>query len=311
MMSTINFRLMKQLWMFLAVAEEEHFGKAAKRLSMSQPPLTEQIKVLENSLKLKLFERSRRGTKLSPAGKAIYPEVQRFANHMASLERVVYEVAKGQSSFLHVGAVSTAMLDIVPRMLDFMKSNFPESTAFVREIDSAEATVDLVSGKLDMAFIRWHGEVNEGISILPLVEDTLAVALPKEHQLAQQSDISISSLIDQALIATSRSVSPAYFDLITSSCNAHGFSPRILHEVRSITAQIAYVCCGQGLSVVPSSAAKLAPENVVVIPLNENISITTVAVAWDAKNHNALVEAAVNWLMLSSNSSDSLSVSLT
>ncbi|MCG7586043.1 LysR family transcriptional regulator [Photobacterium sp. OFAV2-7] len=305
-MSTINFRLMKQLWMFLAVAEEEHFGKAAKRLGMSQPPLTEQIKILEHSLKLKLFERSRRGTKLSPVGKAIYPEVQRFADHMASLERVVNEVAKGQSSFLQVGAVSTAMLDIVPKMLSYIKQDFPDSTAFVREIDSAEATADLISGQLDMAFIRWHGEVNDGISILPLVKDTLAVALPKEHHLASKGKISLSSLIDQPLIATARSVSPAYFDLITSSCNAHGFSPRILHEVRSITAQIAYVGCGQGISIVPSSATKLAPENVVLIPLDSDVSIITVAVAWNTKSQNALVEAAVNWLTLGAYSADTV-----
>lgn len=309
-MSTINFRLMKQLWMFLAVAEEEHFGRAAKRLGMSQPPLTEQIKVLENSLKIKLFERSRRGTKLTPAGKAIYPEVQKFVDHMASLEKVVFEVANGQSDFLHIGAVSTAMLDIVPSMLDFIKQDFPDATPFVKEIDSVEATGDLLSGKLDMAFIRWQGEVNEGISIRPLVEDSLAVALPKEHPLAQKTKISVSELSNQALIATSRSISPAYFDLITSSCNAHGFSPRILHEVRSITAQIAYVSCGQGVSIVPFSASKLAPENVTLVPLEESIVLTTVAVAWNTHSPNTLVKAAVDWLASHSTLADSVNVSL-
>lgn len=310
-MSTINFRLMKQLWMFLAVAEEEHFGRAAQRLGMSQPPLTEQIKILENSLKLKLFDRSRRGTKLSAAGKAIYPEVRKFADSMASLERVVYEIAQGQSGFLHIGAVSTAMLDIVPSMLDFIKQDFPETTPFVREIDSVEAAADLVSGKLDMAFIRWQGEVNEGIAIKPLVEDSLAVALPKEHPLSLCNTIAIADLADQPIITTSRSVSPAYFDLITSSCNTHGFSPRILHEVRSITAQIAYVSCGQGISIVPTSAKKLSPENVLVIPLDESIQITTVAVAWNTHNPNALVKAAVEWLTNHSSLSDSITVSLT
>lgn len=309
-MSTINFRLMKQLWMFLAVAEEEHFGRAAKRLGMSQPPLTEQIKVLENSLKIKLFERSRRGTKLTPAGKAIYPEVQKFVDHMASLEKVVFEVANGQSDFLHIGAVSTAMLDIVPSMLDFIKQDFPDATPFVKEIDSVEATGDLLSGKLDMAFIRWQGEVNEGISIRPLVEDSLAVALPKEHPLAHKTKISVSDLSNQALIATSRSISPAYFDLITSSYNAHGFSPRILHEVRSITAQIAYVSCGQGVSIVPFSASKLAPENVIFVPLEESIVLTTVAVAWNTHSPNTLVKAAVDWLAGHSTLTDSVNVSL-
>lgn len=93
-MSKIDYRLIKQLYLFLAVAEEEHFGRAAARLGMSQPPLTEQIKILEQSLKLTLFERSRRGTALSPAGKAILPQVKRFVDHMASLEKMVKEVAQ-------------------------------------------------------------------------------------------------------------------------------------------------------------------------------------------------------------------------
>ena len=95
--NAIDFRLIRQLWMFLTVAEEQHFGRAAKRLNMSQPPLTEQIKVLEQSLKLQLFHRSRRGTQLSPAGAAILPAVRQFATQVERLERVVREVAAGQS----------------------------------------------------------------------------------------------------------------------------------------------------------------------------------------------------------------------
>ena len=161
-----------------------------------------------------------------------------------------------------------------------------------------------------MAFIRWQGEVNKGISIRPLVEDSLAVALPKEHPLAHKTKISVSDLSNQALIATSRSISPAYFDLITSSCNVHGFSPRILHEVRSITAQIAYVSCGQGVSIVPFSASKLAPENVIFVPLEESIVLTTVAVAWNTHSPNTLVKAAVDWLASHSTLADSVNVSL-
>ena len=93
MSSSIDFRLIRQLWMFLAVAEEQHFGRAAQRLNMSQPPLTEQIKVLEQSLKMQLFERSRRGTQLSPAGAAILPAVRQFAGQVEHLERVVEGVA--------------------------------------------------------------------------------------------------------------------------------------------------------------------------------------------------------------------------
>ncbi|MEC8485256.1 MAG: LysR family transcriptional regulator, partial [Pseudomonadota bacterium] len=117
-MATINFRLIKQLWMFLAVAEELHFGRAANRLGMSQPPLTEQIKVLEQSLKVTLFERSRRGTRLTPAGEAILPAVKIFANQVEKLEEVVREVAKGQLGVLHIGAITSAMLETVPALIE-------------------------------------------------------------------------------------------------------------------------------------------------------------------------------------------------
>jgi DNA-binding transcriptional LysR family regulator len=89
----INFRLIKRLWLFLAVAEEQHFGRAAKRLGMSQPPLTEQIQILEHELKFKLFERSRRGAQLTPIGAAILPAVKNFAEQFANLEFAIRELS--------------------------------------------------------------------------------------------------------------------------------------------------------------------------------------------------------------------------
>lgn len=108
-MAKIDFRRIRQLWMFLAVAEECHFGRAAKRLNMSQPPLTQQIKALEPSLGLTLFDRSRQGTKLSASGAAILPAVRKFAKQVAQLE---------QSGVLHVGAITSAMLETVPPILE-------------------------------------------------------------------------------------------------------------------------------------------------------------------------------------------------
>lgn len=105
-MSNIDFRRIKQLWMFLAVAEEEHFYRAALRLGMSQPPLTEQIKLLEHGLKLQLFERSRRGTRLSPAGAALLPAVRQFADQLSQLGRTVDEIAAGHSAVLNIGAIT-------------------------------------------------------------------------------------------------------------------------------------------------------------------------------------------------------------
>ncbi|MDD0814370.1 LysR substrate-binding domain-containing protein [Curvibacter sp. HBC28] len=296
MNNRIDFRLIRQLWMFLAVAEEQHFGRAAQRLGMSQPPLTEQIKVLEQSLKMQLFARSRRGTQLSPAGAAILPAVRQFAGQVEQLERVVREVTSGQSGVLHVGAITSAMLETVPPLLEALKIAHPHLTVFVREIDSVEAVPALEAGELDLVFARLDGDVGSDIETIPMQEDRLAVALTKSHPLATQSKIRLKSLSAEQLVMSSRQVSPVYFDMLTSVCRTHGFSPRVLHEVRSVTSQIAYVSCGQGVALVPSSLRRLAPENVVVRPLKEKIMVVTAATAWNASRHHPMVDEAVAWL---------------
>lgn len=295
-MSTIDFRLIRQLWMFLAVAEEQHFGRAARRLGMSQPPLTEQIKVLEQSLGLQLFDRSRRGTTLSPAGAAILPAVRRFAEQVEQLEIVVREVAAGQSGVLHIGAITSAMLDTVPPLLNELRAAYPNLTVFVREIDSVAAVPELESGELDLAFVRLEGEIGSSIATMPLKEDRLAVAMPKDHPLAQLPRVRLRSLEAEPLVMSSRQVSPVYFDMLVSVCRSHGFAPRVLHEVRSVTSQVAYVSCGQGLALVPSSMRKLAPENVAIRPLKEKVTVVTAALAWNTKRYHPLVEVVVSWL---------------
>ncbi|MDP9651553.1 LysR substrate-binding domain-containing protein [Paraburkholderia caledonica] len=294
-MTTIDFRLIRQLWLFLAVAEEKHFGRAAQRLNMSQPPLTEQIKVLEQSLKLTLFDRSRRGTQLSAAGTAILPAVRQFADQVERLERVIREVAAGQTGVLQVGAITSAMLETVPSMLSTLKRDYPHLTVFIREIDSVEAVSALEAGELDVAFVRLDREVGRGISSMPIAEDRLAVALPKEHPLAEIPRVRLGSLADESLIMSSRKVSPAYFDFLTAICRSHGFTPRVLHEVRSVMSQIGYVGCGQGVALVPSSMRKLASQNVVIRPLKERVMVVTAALAWNSARHHPMVDAVISW----------------
>lgn len=295
-MQNIDFRMVRQLWMFLAVAEERHFGRAARRLGMSQPPLTEQIKLLEHALGVRLLERSRRGTQLTPAGEAVLPAVRNFVEQGAALEQVVREAAAGQSAVLHIGAITSAMLDTVPPLLSEFRQRYPRLTVFVREIDSVEAVPALMAGELDLAFVRLDNRGLRDISVLPLAEDRLAVALPGGHHLAALAEVRMGLLSAEHFVMSSRKVSPDYFDMLVATCREHGFSPRILHEVRSVASQVAYVGCGQGVALVPASMSRLAPDNVVIRPLLENVKVVTAALAWNEKRHQPFVEEAVTWL---------------
>lgn len=285
----INFRILRHMWLFLAVAEEKHFGRAAKRLGMTQPPLTQQIQVLENSLKTQLFDRSRKGIQLTPAGQAILPAVKKFAEQVERLDMAIREAIAGHTGILTVGAISTAMLDVLPAYLEKMKKAVPELTISVKEIDSAEAIPLLQSGDIDLAFARLTGELGSDIESLPLASDNLVVALPYDHHLAGKNSVSLDALCDEEWVMFARRLSPVFFDSITAACHAQGFSPRIIHEVRSVASQIAFVSCGQGIALVPSSLERLSPANVVTLPLDNDIKVITTAVAWSSVRRNPAV----------------------
>jgi len=292
----INFRLVRHLWLFLAVAEEEHFGRAAQRLGISQPPLTEQIQVLEQALKVKLFERGRHGAKLTQVGAAILPAVRKFAEQLERLELAVQEATQGKSGVLTIGAIASAMIDTLPPFIEHLKAQFPQLTVSVKEIDSVEAVPALERGDIDLAFARLEGEQGPSIQSLALKQDRLAVALPKTHRFAELPRVRLASLADEAFVMFSRHFSPNYYDSIIATCRGAGFSPRVLHEVRSVASQIAFVGCRQGIALVPDSLKKLAADNVVFRPLKEAVTVVTTAVAWSTERANPIVDTAVETL---------------
>lgn len=286
----INFRIIRHLWLFLTVAEEQHFGRAAKKLGMSQPPLTEQIKILEHTLNLQLFERSRRGTKLTPAGKAILPAVKKLADQLENLEIAVREAAQGQIGTITIGAISSSIIEVLPKIIDHAKVHFPNLTIHVKEIDSVEAIPALENGDIDLAFARLEGDLGSNIETCPLIRERLAIALPQKHPLANLKEVSLSDLSQEQFIMFARKISPLSFDTMTSMCRKHGFFPKVLHEVRSVASQIAFVGCGQGVALIPFSITRFSYPNVVILPLAEHLDFITTAIAWRKDRDNHLIE---------------------
>jgi DNA-binding transcriptional LysR family regulator len=194
---------------------------------------------------------------------------------------------------LTIGAISSAMLDVLPPLIERLKTDYPQLTVSVREIDSVEAVPALETGDIDLAFARLEGELGATVESMPLKQDRLMVAMPRMHALAASPRVRLAALSDEAFVMFSRHVSPVYFDSLVASCRSNGFSPRIVHEVRSVASQVAFVGCGQGIALVPASLKKLAPENVVFRPLKENLSVVTTAMAWNTARENPLIEAVV------------------
>ncbi|MDP9651247.1 LysR family transcriptional regulator [Paraburkholderia caledonica] len=289
----VNFRLIRHLWLFLVVAEEQNFCRAATRLGMSQPPLTEQIQVLEQSLKVKLFERTSRGARLTPAGEAILPEVRKLSELLERVEHSVKEAIEGQSGAVTIGATNAAMIDTLPLLLARMKQERPGITIRIKEMDSADAVPALRSGEVDVVFARLERNLGKNYASLVLSEERLVLALPEDHALVRHDSISLASLSDEAFVMPARHISHAYFDSVIGACLRYGFSPNIQFEVRSMVSQVAFVSCGQGIALIPTSLAMNAPSNVVIRPVEEDLTVTTTAMAWDSHRNLPLVKHVV------------------
>lgn len=289
----INFRLVRHLWLFQAVAEELHFGRAAARVGMSQPPLTEHIQVLEQSLGVKLFERSRRGTQLTPAGLAILPEVSKFSDYLERLEFAVREAARGQQGLFTIGAVSAVMSDVLPGLVAQLKRDFPGVTVSLKEINTADAVPALRAGEIDLALTRLEERTASDIEAVRLHDDRLAIALPVDHKLAGRQRVRLSELADDSFIMFHRHTSPGYFDALLEACRMAGFAPRVVHEVSSVSSQLAFAACGQGVALVPVSFRRVAPQGLVIRALVDKVQVMTASAAWSTQRKHALVDAAV------------------
>jgi len=289
----MDFRLLRRLRHFLAVAEEGHFGRAAARLGMSQPPLTAQIQALERELGVRLFERTGKGARLTREGEALIPLARRIAGHAAELEVLARELRAGRSAPVAIACVTSALFDHLPPLVRAMQAARPEAAIGVREMDTAEAMEALRRGEVDLALLRADREVAP-IRLRSLGEDRLVAALPAGHPLLDGPDpLPLALLADAPMLLLPRAISPAYCDAVTAACRAAGFAPRAVREVGSAMAQLGFVAAGLGVALVAEGMARLNPPGVAFRALAGAVRGVGVALAWHAERENEAVRLAL------------------
>jgi DNA-binding transcriptional LysR family regulator len=288
----MDLRLVRRLGHFLAVAEEGHFGRAAKRLGLSQPPLTAQIQALEREAGVRLFDRTGRGVRLTRAGEALLPLARRLAAQAQEVETLARELRAGRHAPVSIACVTSALFDFLPPLVRGLQAALPEAAIGVREMDTADALDALRRGEVDLALLR--GDRDSGpIRLLPLGQDHLCVALPEGHALLSGPDpLPLAMLAEAPMLALPRAISPAYADAMTAACHEAGFTPRPVREVGSAMAQLGFVAAGLGVALVSSGMARLRPPGVAFRMLAGPIRAVGVALAWHVEREGEVVERA-------------------
>jgi DNA-binding transcriptional LysR family regulator len=288
---------LRSLRCFLAVAEDLHFGRAAKRLNISQPPLTQHIKSLEQELGARLFERTKRSVRITEAGSALLDEARLLIAQADGLRHVVQRADKGRSGTLRAGFITSAIFTKTRLLYSKMSRGVPGATVMWQEMNSSEQVDALREGKIDIGFLHTPVEHHD-LEARVIVRDPMIVAVPDTHRLAGRRSAPLSEFGDDDFVLPLRHMSPSFYDRIIAACSAAGISPAIPHQPRHLLTILSMVSMGAGISLVPSSLAGAGFPSVAFIKIRGRTPITEVSVIWNPENRSPVLARAIQVLGL-------------
>lgn len=253
---------LRHLRYFVAVAEERHFGRAARRLRIAQPPLSRQIQALEAELGFPLLDRSRRRVELTAAGAVLLAH----AGHVfGALDLGVHEARRasaGESGRIAIGYLSSLAYSGLTELLRAYRERFPGVEIALRDLPPAEQVASLKSGAIDVGFVR--GPLDDPALVAECVRrEALVVALPAAHPLAARKRVALASLAREPFVLFPRQRGPAFFDELMALCRAAGFTPRVVQEAPQLDV-ISLVAAGFGVSIFPSSIRNVIREGLAI-----------------------------------------------
>ena len=296
---------LRHLRYFVAVAEERHFGRAAERLHMAQPPLSQQIRQLEAELGLTLLTRTTRRVDLTPAGAAYLERAREILGAVDAAAHEAASIASGRRGRLLIGCVGSATYSLLPALARTLRAELPEvEFGFRGEMLSPDQAAALIDGTLDLGLLRPLPTGNSGgpgLSITHLRQEDLLVAMPKDHRFAGRRRVRIADLDGEGLVIHAGSGRSAMNAMIQELFDSAGIRTHIAHEVAETSTLVTFVAAGLGVAIVPEPTAALAVPGVVYVPLTGTPGVELVA-ATRAGDESPLLTRALAILAGLSNS---------
>jgi DNA-binding transcriptional LysR family regulator len=252
---------------FVAVAEELHFTRAARRLNMAQPPLSQQILRLEEELGVPLLARSKRHVELTEPGRQFLASAREILAQVERAADQVRRMGRGEEGRLAIGMVtSVAFEDRWPRLLRAYRALRPAVAITIQEMGGNAQLQALREGRLQVGFLR-PPAAHPGLGATPFLREPLVAVLPEEHPLAGRKRIPLAALAGDTFITIPRSLVQDAPDLVLSACARAGFTPHATQEAMGVQSVMSFVSAGFGVSLLPRTARRLTPGGVVCVAL--------------------------------------------
>lgn len=286
---------LRHLRYFIAVAEELHFSKAAERLHIAQPPLSQQIQQLEAELGVQLFHRkTKRQVLLTEAGKAFLQAAYQLLVQLETSVALTQRIGRGQTGQLRIGFTSLVIYDLLPLILQQFHAQFQQVELVLRELTTSQQEQALRDSLIDVGFAHPPLE-DDTLSSQCIHRQNLVVALPSTHSLAQEEQICVRSLLNEPLIVFPRYLAPGLYDRIMSLFEQENCQPNITQSAIQMQTIIALVSARMGVAITPSSLQNLQRPGVTYRPIVEQVPVIETAVIWQPESLTPILE---NFLQL-------------
>ncbi|HEU0150140.1 MAG TPA: LysR family transcriptional regulator [Bradyrhizobium sp.] len=286
---------LRKLRYFMAVAEELHFGRAARRLRMSQPPLSIQIRALEDELGTSLFVRDRRNVALTDAGRVLQAEGRSMLRQVDQVRTAVQRAGRGETGRLSIGFITPVEYNVLPGLLGEFRLRYPAVSLTLREVMSDQQLAELESGLLDVGLLTAPVD-RPTLEHHVVWRERLIVAIPAAHELARStSPISIRRLAERPFVMFPRSIAPVLYDDILQFCRDAGFSMRIAQEAPQSQTIVSLVSAGLGLAILPDSIRGLRRTGVAYRAFREQSPSVETVVAYNKHRPSPAVENFVRF----------------
>jgi DNA-binding transcriptional LysR family regulator len=283
---------LRELGSFVAVAEELHFGKAARRTHLSQPALSQQIQRLEKEFGFALFTRNRRRVALTPAGGLLVERARQLLDDADEMIKAASRVASGRAGSLRIGYVGAAPYGALPGIIRRLHENAPDVEVSLVEYKTVQQLALLEQGRLDAGFIHVPAQPLDGFHVTELSREKLCIALAAGHRLAAPRRVRLAELADEPFVMFPPALEPDTHERIMRACAGHGFAPRVTQQASTLQAVIGLVAAGLGAAFVSASVAQGMHRDAVVFrPLSPPVLELTNGIAWREDHDNPAISS--------------------
>lgn len=271
---------LRHLRYFVAVAEELHFGRAAERLGIAQPPLSQQIKSLETEIGTPLLLRTKRHTELTAAGISFLADARQILARTEQATHTARRAARGEIGQLVVGFVNSAVYGELTTIFRLMRQRYPDITLVLHDLTSEEQVAAVKAHQIDVGLVRPPIADAAPLQLRTVYREPFFIALPRGHRLVKEKQLSMKWLAQESFIAVPRHLGPGFYDQFIRLCSQAGFTPKVVQEAHSTQTIVSLVASGMGIAVVPGSMENFQRTGVVYRPLKPPAPTTELAAMW-------------------------------